>query len=266
MTSYRYPKESLILSVTLFLVIAVIIITATATFCTSAIFIIGFALVSYYFSRAHHQSLMRSAEPVSSENTPELAALVQQGVSRLRPDPVEVYVAPERALNAYTFGLTSPKVVVLYAGLFKVMDRDELAFILGHELGHVALGHTWLNSLLGGMAGIPASWGAGAILTFAFLWWNRACELSADRAGLLVCGKPEKAITALIKLVAPNAGTQSELQQAYQLIDSEDDSPLAPLTELLASHPLIIHRIEELRRWTKSAQYQKLQAQVNRVV
>jgi Zn-dependent protease with chaperone function len=264
MTSYRYPQESIILTLTLLLVTAVIVVTATATFCTSVIFIIGFFIISYTFSRSHHQALMRSAEAVTSQGTPELAELARRGVARLQPGPVEVYVSPERALNAYTFGLTSPKVVVLYAGLFQVMDQDELMFILGHELGHVALGHTWLNSLVGGMAGIPASWGAGAVLTFSFLWWNRTCELSADRAGLLACGKPEKAISALIKLAAPGAETQAELERAYHLIDAEDDSALAPLNEALASHPLIIHRIEELRRWVGSGQYQRLVAQVSR--
>jgi len=32
---------------------------------------------------------------------------------------------------AYTFGLSTPKVVVLYSALFDVMDADELKFIVG---------------------------------------------------------------------------------------------------------------------------------------
>ena len=46
-----------------------------------------------------------------------------------------------------------------------------------------------LNWLVGGMAGIPSPFMASALLAMAFLWWNRACEFSADRAGLLACGK-----------------------------------------------------------------------------
>ena len=86
------------------------------------------------------------------------------------------------------------------------MDADELRFIIGHEMGHVALGHTWLNSLVGGMAGIPSSSTSSAILTLAFLSWNRTCELSADRAGLLACGSLDKAVSSLIKLVAGPEG------------------------------------------------------------
>ena len=68
------------------------------------------------------------------------------------------------------------------------------------RLGHVALGHTWLNTLVGGIAGIPGSFLGGSDLDMAFLGWNRTCEYSADRAGLLACGSLEKAISALIKL------------------------------------------------------------------
>jgi len=262
-TAYRYPHEHLILALTLLLVLAVIALTATATACASGLFIIAFVVLSFYLGRSQHRALLQTARRVTSQNTAGLAHTIQQGITRLQPGDVEVYVAPSQALNAYTFGLASPRVVVLYSALFEVMDEDEVLFILGHELGHVALGHTWLNSLVGGVAGIPSSWGAGAILTMAFLWWNRACEFSADRAGLLACEKPEKAITALIKLVAgPEANTRLGMEMVYRQIDAEDDTFMGSLGEALGTHPMLIRRIQELRRYAASSQYQRLQAQM----
>jgi len=264
-TAYRYPREHLILTLTLILVLGVIAITVAATVCSSAIFFIGFILLSFYLGRSHHQTLLKSARRITPAETPELQRIVRTGVTRLQPGEVQVYVVPSRMLNAYTFGLSSPKVVVLYSGLIKVMDEDELLFILGHELGHVALGHTWLNSLVGGMAGIPAPFSAAIAMSMAFLWWNRSCEFSADRAGLLACGKPEKAVTALVKLVAgTQANTQSGLQRAYQQIDAEDDTVLGNLGEVMATHPMLIRRIEELRRFAASEKYRRLQSMVNR--
>lgn len=264
-TAYRYPNERLILALTLLLVFAVIALTVTATVCASLIFVIAFVALSFYLGHSHHQALINSARRVTSQSAPNLAKIVQRGVSRLQPGDVEVYVAPSRALNAYTFGLSSPKVVVLYSPLLQVMDPDELLFILGHELGHVALGHTRLNTLVGGIAGIPAPWSAGAIIAMAFLWWNRACEFSADRAGLLACGKPQKAITALIKLAAgPEASSRADLERAYRLIDAEDDSIWGSLGEALGTHPMLIRRIEELRRFAASNQYRRLQTLVDR--
>ena len=258
-TAYRYPGEQVILLVTLALVGGVIALTAAATVCASVLFILAFFAMSFSFTQRHHQALMRSARQVTPQTTPEVDDIAQQGIARLQPGEIQVYVAPSNELNAYTFGLDSPKVVVLYSALLKVMDRDELLFVLGHELGHVALGHTWLNSLVGGIAGIPSSFSAAMLLTMAFLQWNRTCEYSADRAGLLACGKPEKAISALIKLAAgPQADTQIELAQAYRRIDAEDDTWLGSLNEALATHPMLIRRIQQIRKYAGSAEYARL--------
>jgi Zn-dependent protease with chaperone function len=140
------------------------------------------------------------------------------------------------------------------------MDPAELRFIIGHELGHVRLGHTRLNSLVGGLAGIPASGGAAAMLALAFLNWNRACELSADRAGLLACGRLDKAVSALVKLVAgPQGLTHAGLEAAYRQIDAEDDTWLGGLAEAFGSHPLLIRRINDLRQWAGTESYRRLQ-------
>jgi len=264
-TAYRYPNEHLILAATIGLVLIVIALTATATVCASVIFIFLFVIFAYNMSLAHHRELVRAARPITPQQTPELAELVERGVDRIQPGAVDVYLLASREMNAYTFGLGSPKVVVLYSALFQTMDEDEILFILGHELAHVALGHTWLNSLVGGMAGIPSSISVTAVLTIAFLWWNRACEYSADRGGLLACEKPEKAISALVKLAAgPQAKDQRSLAQAYQQIDAEDDTLMGSLNEALATHPMLIRRIERLREYAASPQYQRLRNQMDR--
>jgi len=263
--AYRYPSEHVILFFTVLLVLGIIALTATATVCASLAFILLFIFLSYNSSRSHHQALLRAAHVATQQNMPDLARVIQRGVSRLNPGAVETYVSASRELNAYTFGLSSPKTVVLYSALFDVMDRDEILFIVGHELGHVALGHTWLNSLVGGMAGIPASFSAAAVMNIAFLWWNRACEYTADRAGLLVCAKPEKAISALIKLGAggPRRG-QYDLQEVYRRLDTEDDQLMGSLNEILATHPLLIHRIQELRKYAASDAYRRLQTRLEK--
>lgn len=185
-------------------------------------------------------------------------------MARIQPGPVQIYVTPNQQLNAYTFGLSGPKVIVLYSSLFELMDADELRFVLGHEMGHVSLGHTWLNSLVGGMAGIPASFGASIIMNVCFLWWNRACEYSADRAGVLACGNPAKALSALVKLATgKQALSQTGMAQALRLIEAQDDNVINKLEEALSTHPLIVRRIHALRQYTTSRQYQKLQARVN---
>ena len=257
--SYRYPSELSVLVLTLGLTLAVVAISAVVTLCASGVFIAGMLIMAYLANRAHHQALMDSAYPLTSANQPRLAALVRECVATLRPPGIEVFIAPGNALNAYAFGLSRPNTIVLFAPLFEVMDEEEMKFIISHEIGHVCLGHTWLNTLIGGMAGVPSPFGAALILAFAFRWWNRSCEYSADRAGLLACGNQSKATSALVKLVAGRQALDPRIFEAAQRqIESEDDQVWGLLGEALSTHPLLVKRIEQLRAYAASAEYRRL--------
>jgi Zn-dependent protease with chaperone function len=263
-TAYRYPTEIWILLATLSLVLLVLVLTALATFCTSFVVVFFMVGLAYYYTRQHHQELLRGARLVTPNTEPALSPVIQEAALRLRPEKVQFFIAKNKALNAYTFGLTDPKVVVLHSGLFSVMDRDEIQFIIGHELGHVRLGHTVVNSLVGGMAGIPNSYSAAVLLQLALLSWSRACEYSADRAGLLACGSPEKAITSLLKLEAAQHGVSpAGLQRTLQKIEKHDDHWLDSLNELTSSHPMSIRRIKQIRDYANTAEYRRLQGLVD---
>jgi len=260
-TSYRYPRERLILALTLMLVFFVILLTATATVCLSAIFVIVAIAVSYGMNHSHHRELLRRAYRVTAQTAPGLARLAGETAQILDIDGYQAFVVPANKLNAYTFGLVTPQVVVLYSPILEIMDEDELRFVIGHEMGHMRLGHTWLNSLIGGMAGIPSPFVASAVLAVAFLSWNRACEYSADRAGLLACGDVRKAISALVKI--ESGGTprsRAEFDHIMRRIDAEDDTIAGSLSEALSTHPMTINRIEQLQRYVASSDFRQQQA------
>ena len=117
----------------------------------------------------------------------------------------ELYVVANPFLNAQTIGLDKP-VIVVNSALLYALDDDELRFVLGHELGHVASGHavyrtillllttlstTFLSIPLGGL-------GLRAIMA-ALTEWYRKSELSCDRAGLLAAQDPDAAKRALTR-------------------------------------------------------------------
>ena len=260
---YRHDNEQLILVLSILLVLAVIILTSSVTFCVSGIFIIGMFVVSALMISSHHRSLMQHTLIIDERTAPDLADVVNECANKLQPDDVDVFLAKQNQLNAYTFGLRRPKALVLYTPLLKVMSAGELKFIIGHEMGHVALGHTWLNTILGGLAGIPAPFGASILLYAVFRWWNRMCEFSADRAGLLACGDKNIAISALVKLVAPEVRNQRDFENALAVIDAEDDEVSNRVAELFQSHPMLIRRINELREYNRTKEYVRLQEGVN---
>ena len=260
---YRVDNEQLVLALTVLLVGAVIVLTSSVTFCLSGVFILGMFAISAFTIRAHHRALMHSALPVNEVQTPELDRLVRACSQKLQPGSIDVYLVKKNQLNAYTFGISEPKALVIYTPMVQVMTPGELSFVIGHEMGHVALGHTWLNTILGGMAGIPAPFGAAVLLYASFRWWNRMCEYSADRAGLLACGDLNLAISALVKLVAPNVRSQQEFDRALAMIDAQDDNVSNVLAEAFQSHPMLIRRINKLREYVQTAEYRQMQAGVN---
>ena len=114
------------------------------------------------------------------------------------------------------------------------------------------------------MAGIPTTFGASVLLNASFLGWNRACDYPADRAGLLACGNPVKAVSALAKLATGSKmQTQGDLAQALRLLQDQDDSMIDRVQEILSTHPMIVRRIQALRSYAVSSQYKRLQARVN---
>lgn len=254
----RDPSEQPILWLTLVVIAAVFVFVAAPTLCLVPLAAVVMIVIAFQVNQAHHRQIMQSALRVTGQTAPDLAQLAGECGQTLQSGPFELYVVRARQLNAYTFGFTDPRVIVLYSPLLKVMDSSELRFIVGHELGHVVLNHTWLTTLLGGIAGVPVSLGAVIIFTFAFRWWNRACEYSSDRAGLVACGSLEKATSALVKLVAGDLDTPAEIERALRVLDAEDDSPLSGLSESLQTHPLIINRIEKLRKFAASPEFRQL--------
>ncbi len=74
-------------------------------------------------------------------------------------------------INAYVKGFGESKRIVLWDTLLKKLDRRQVLFVMGHEMGHFVLGHV-SRTLLVGTLGILACalfvQGAGTILTRRF--------------------------------------------------------------------------------------------------
>lgn len=66
--------------------------------------------------------------------------------------------ADTKALNAYVNGLGSTKRIVLWDTIIAKLDRDELCFIMAHEMGHYVLRHVLILCLLSALALAGGLW------------------------------------------------------------------------------------------------------------
>ena len=93
---------------------------------------------------------------------------------------------------------------------------------------------------------------------FALLAWSRRAEITADRAGMICCRKPEVAVRTMVKFALGS-------QKLYQEVDLDEylsqlegvKTGLGRLKELLRAHPYLPKRLQALRLFADSAPFRR---------
>ena len=185
----------------------------------------------------------------------------------------ELYVYQDPVPNAYTFGVDKYFVAVS-TGVLELLDDDEILVVLAHELGHVHADHVLYKSaarVFGSVAStiIQATFGIGTLVVYpiqlALLRWDRASELSSDRAALLVVKNPQTVIRALMKIAGGTRRYSDELgidgfvEQADSFGKMQDEGPLGRyitiFQSLFRSHPYPIWRTKEIIDWVTTGNF-----------
>ncbi len=97
---------------------------------------------------------MSRARAVSESEAPHLHQLVARLATQAAIPKPAVYLIDEDAPNAFATGRTPSKgAVAVTTGLIRLLDRDELAGVIAHELAHIRNRDTLLASLVAMVAG-----------------------------------------------------------------------------------------------------------------
>lgn len=185
----------------------------------------------------------------------------------------ELYVYQDPVPNAYTFGVDH-YFIAISTGCLELLDDDEVEVVLAHELGHVHADHVLYKSaarVFGSVASaiIQATLGIGSLIVYpiqlALLRWDRASELSSDRAALLVVKNPNLVMRSLMKIAGGTRRFGAELsidafvEQADSFGKMQDEGPfgryMAIFQTLFRSHPFPIWRTKEILDWVTSGSY-----------
>jgi len=140
---------------------------------------------------------------VTQELLPDIAKAISEACDRLKlPEGnVQVYLYNDSAINAFCYRYQPDQCrIAISSGLVQLLDKYELQFVIGHEIGHFLLGHVFED----GYRPHPAN--------EAFLSDSRAKEISADRVGMWASGSVDNALKAMIK-------TQTGLPAAHIRFD-----------------------------------------------
>jgi heat shock protein HtpX len=247
----------------LYVTVMAILITAGASTISVIFIALALGLGQWYFSDKLAMTAMRARE-VSPEEAPELHAMID----RLCP-------------NAFATG-RSPKhsVVCVTTGITRRLDREELEGVLSHELSHVAHRDVLVMTFagfLGVAAGLVMRWGflfggggnrdSNNNLPFIVIWLgsivvyfvsflltrvlSRYRELSADRAGAYLTGKPSALASALTKISGDMARIPTRDLRQAQAFNAFMFAPALKgdsVASLFSTHPSLEKRLDQLAK------------------
>lgn len=254
LTAYRHPSEGRGLLIAV-VVVAVTVGIACGLSWAAGVALLGLLLLAGVITHLNAAQHLASAAEVTPTQFAHLYPTVAELRQRLAMPRTRVFVRQSPVINASASGFREPYIVVLNSALVDALDAQELTSVLGHEMGHIKFGHTRLALLLGGLdtRGVALPFPVNLVASLrdaVFLWWERSKEMSADRVGIIACGRLSKAISAQVKLsVGPTLYQHVQLEDlAQQAADLRTGVGRIEgfLSQLGASHPFLVNRIQAM--------------------
>ena len=118
---------------------------------------LGIAVAMNFFSYFYSDKLalsMYKAQPVTREQLPRVYSVVEQMTQRVGLPMPKIYVIPTDSPNAFATGRSpSHASVAVTQGILNLLNDDELAGVLAHELGHVRNRDILTSSIAATLAG-----------------------------------------------------------------------------------------------------------------
>jgi hypothetical protein len=208
------------------------------------------------------KDLLKSALKLTPKLAPKVYDIINQCRDRLglRAE-LELYVCPDVEFNAFCYPPVGGKYIIgVTSALLERFDATELAFVLGHEIGHALFMHHRfpVQFLLAHGEGHLAPVHAMRLYS-----WKRNAELSADRIGLLCARDFDAAARAFFKLssgVTDNSLSFQLREYIDQFADLEAEMAGTEVDpeDWYSTHPFSPMRLKALDLFNRSETYQKL--------
>ena len=247
--------------------------------------VLAMAWGQWYFSDSLALKSMR-AQVVEPHQAPELHAMIDRLCALADMPKPRVAIAVTDMPNAFATGRTpNHSAVCVTTGIMQRLDADELEGVLAHELSHVAnrdVTVMTVASSIGLLAGFITRYGmyfggsfsggrdrnnnnGGPAFIVVFLvslvvyavsfvlirGLSRYRELSADRSGAYMTGRPSKLSSALVKISGdmsriPNSDLrESQAMSAFFFAPAINRESIGAL---FSTHPPLQQRLDQLAK------------------
>ncbi len=238
----------------------------------------GMSFFSYWFSDKIVLSSYKGQE-VTELNNPRLYKMVRNLAQTANLPMPKVYIIPERQPNAFATGRNpNNSAVACTQGLLEMMNDNELAGVIAHELGHIKHRDILISTIAATFAGAIANiarflpymsssndrrrrnGNVAIAILFSVLApiaamiiqmsISRKREFMADRAGAEISGNPLYLRDALQKLESYSQNIAMGKQNpAYShMFIVNPFAGLSGLQNLFRTHPPTSERIRELEK------------------
>jgi Zn-dependent protease with chaperone function len=180
---------------------------------------------------------------VSDRQFPDLLRIARQvcgqlGIAQVPP----IYIVQSGGvLNAFATRFFGRNYVCIYSDILELAyehGEDEVAFILAHELTHVARNHIWWKTVIA-----PA-----ALIPFLGAAYSRACEYTCDAYAAYLW--PQGAEGGILVLAAGKRLYREMDVEAFLAQAREPDTFWIWLAEHVSTHPNLPKRLSVVRYFT----------------
>jgi Zn-dependent protease with chaperone function len=226
-------------------------------------------LFGFFGEKPVRLAFQANAVRVSPNQFGEVYKVYKQALKTLdAPEEYPLYITQTPMVNAGAYGMDQP-FIILNSGTVALVDKDELEYIIGHEIGHILSGHVLYKTMMVFLInlanmGFPIVGLAARAVLVGLLEWYRKSELSCDRAGLLTVQDPEVVMRTMLKMAGGGDSKETSLQefivQAEEYKQSGDvaDQVFKVLNLMATTHPFYVLRVSELRAWIEGGDYDRI--------